>query len=104
MTVTITGLTARPGKPNKRGDTIVGFFDCLARGFLLRGCALVLTARGGFTVCPPKLNETGERIAVQINEDALRHEITTAAKAAFSALALLAVEPAGNSELETAGD
>lgn len=87
--VTITGLN-RVGiqRPNKSGNTILAYFDCQTRGFVLQGCAFVRTSRHGLTVWPPKMEGPvdGARRGIRYAEERLRHQMTVAAQAAYRAL------------------
>jgi hypothetical protein len=86
--VEICGLTrlGRP-KPNKEGHTILAFFDCLTRGLLPEGCALVRTANKALVAWPPKLDQvTGSTRKVSIRDDSLRHAMMLHAHEVYRAL------------------
>jgi hypothetical protein len=85
--VTITGLTrvSRP-KPNKGGSVVLAFFDCQARGFELRGCALVRTSKGGLVAWPPNLENSDKRRSILIIDDAVRHGMMMHAREAYRML------------------
>lgn len=86
--VTITGLNRVTNrKPNKAGFALLSYFDCVARGIELRGCAFVRTPNNGLTVWPPKIETPdGLRRAVAIEDNSLRSAMTHAAQAAYRAM------------------
>lgn len=81
MSVIITGITLTAGKPSKAGAVILCFFDCVAVGIRLAGCALVRTRRTGLTIWEPKM-EAAESVrrSVVIVDPTLKRDITEAAR------------------------
>lgn len=86
-TITITGLTRIPRpKPGKNGFIILAYFDCMANGFGLRGCALVRTPKMGLVAWPPKIETADTRRSLTIEDDSLRHAMMQHAREAYRAL------------------
>ncbi|MCC5961573.1 MAG: hypothetical protein JJU09_00455 [Rhodobacteraceae bacterium] len=85
--IQITGLTrvAEP-KPNKAGDTILAYFDCVVGPIELRGCALARRRKGWLTLWEPKLNDLRDKRGVLIADPEVKGLVVDAACGAFEAL------------------
>lgn len=96
--VQITGLrrVSKP-HPNRGGSVILAYFDCEARGFDIKGCALVRTKAGGLVAWPPKLDKPDNRRALTITDDALRHGMMMYAREAYRAMGGKDAEQIGKS-------
>ena len=73
MDVKITGLMCvQNPKPNKKGDTIVAYFDCKIDWLTMEGAALVkLASNGKFTIWEPLGKDTQtHRRSVKLDRDA----------------------------------
>ena len=85
--IKINGLNLIDGKPWPNGDKLIALFDCEANGFQLRGCPLIRTARGVFTVQAPRgenQRSVNER-AIRIIDPHLRDQLMNAALQAYGA-------------------
>jgi hypothetical protein len=75
MTVNITGLNlVRNPKPNKSSYTVLAYFNCLANGIGLDGCALMHKS-GVFTISPPLIIDDTHQKRISIADPDLRDEI-----------------------------
>ncbi|WP_414474324.1 hypothetical protein [Microvirga sp. M2] len=85
--VTITGLTrvAKP-KAGRNGFIVLAYFDCVANGIGMKGCAFVRTPKSGLVVWPPRLEATDTRRGLTIEDDSLRHAMMQHAREAYRAL------------------
>lgn len=88
MNVKIKGMTVLSyPKPNRRGRTIIAYFDCLAGPFELLGCALSRTEHDVLVVTPPRLEGNGSLIRrITFRDDELRTSVKDRSLAAYLAL------------------
>ncbi|MEF2545954.1 hypothetical protein VQ045_02135 [Aurantimonas sp. E1-2-R+4] len=85
--IKIKGLSIVDQRPNKAGNTIIAFFDCEARGMLLRQCALMRTAKGGLSASPPRVELSSRRCnGVWFMDCALSHAVMDAARTVYIAM------------------
>jgi len=96
MTVTITGLNiVRDHKQNRSGSSILAYFDCIARGVALSGCALLLRGKK-LEISPPRIvGPESTRRYVEIVDSELRKEILSRVTLAVKGLGGLALETQG---------
>jgi len=80
-------LSIVDGHPNRGGSRILAYFDVIAGGIRMNGCAPVRTSMNGLTVWPPKLEgQEALRRSVVIADNSLRHRIMDAAREAYRSL------------------
>ena len=86
MAAKITGLNivAKP-RPNKSGYSLLAFFNCLANGIALDGCAL-MHRRGMFCISPPLIIDDTHQKRIAIVDPDLRDEILGSILLAFRGL------------------
>lgn len=73
--------------PNQGGSVVLAYFDCVARGIAINGCAFVRTSRGGLTVWPPRLTgPEATRRSVTFVDSPLRQHLTNLAQQGYQAL------------------
>ncbi|WP_376959653.1 hypothetical protein ABNQ39_07020 [Azospirillum sp. A26] len=93
--VTITGIRVlhRPREVGHRGSSILAYFDCNMGGLTLLGCTLVRTGNRGLVANPPTIpGPEAQRRAVFITDNAMRHRLMEAARAAYKMLGGLHAE------------
>lgn len=85
--ILITGMNlAKDPQKWPNGDILMAHFDCEAQGFAFSGCMLIKTARLGFTIRLPKLEDhRGVLRSVRITDASLRHQMMDAARRAYVA-------------------
>jgi len=84
----ITALIIRDFDALPDGRRVLAHFDCelLFGALLIRGCSLVKTAKGGFTVWPPRAERNPVRSSVTIKAEALNAAMMSAAREAYRAM------------------
>lgn len=86
--VKITALIVRDFPPISDGRRILAHFDCelMFGAVLVRGCSLVKTAKGGFTVWPPRSEVNPIKSSVTFKADDLIAAMMSAARHAYRAM------------------
>ena len=84
MDVTITGLTrVQQPKPNTKGDTVLGYFDCETDMMTVEGAVLVKRASdGGITMWEPVTSDKHPKRRIKFSSG-VRESISSAAKAVY---------------------
>lgn len=80
--IRITGLSmVTKAQPHPSGVQFLAYFDAEVRGFALRGCVLVKTAKNGLVALPPKVEAPdASRRSIAIIDNSLRHQLMMAAR------------------------